>query len=75
MNPLFSRREMDLWAQGYLMLPINIIARFSSLVGNIALQYSLLAATFVALGISPPADWPNVYGCWSDSYTVRRFWG
>ena len=74
-NPLFSRREMDLWAQGYLMLPINIIARFSSLVGMIAMQYSLLAALSVAPGFSLPRDWPEVYGRWSDSYTVRRFWG
>ncbi|TFY61677.1 hypothetical protein EVJ58_g4372 [Rhodofomes roseus] len=30
---------------------------------------------FVALGFSLPRDWPEVYGRWSDSYTVRRFWG
>ncbi|KAH9915716.1 membrane bound O-acyl transferase family-domain-containing protein [Fomitopsis serialis] len=74
-NQLFSRRDMDLSSQGYLMLPINIVARFGSLVGMIAMQYSLLAAICVALGISLPRDWPGVYGRWSDSYTVRRFWG
>ena len=66
---------MNLWSQGYLMLPINIVARFSSLVGMIAMHYSLLAAIFVAVGFSQPCDWPEVYGRWSDAYTVRRFWG
>ena len=66
---------MDLSSQGYLMLPVNIVARFSSLVGMIAMQYSLVAAIFVAAGISQPRDWPEVYGHWSDAYTVRRFWG
>ncbi|KZT63295.1 hypothetical protein DAEQUDRAFT_641339, partial [Daedalea quercina L-15889] len=74
-NPLFSRRDMDLSSQGYLMLPINTVARFGSLVGMIGMQYALLAALFVALGISLPRDWPEVYGRWSDSYTIRRFWG
>ena len=74
-NPLFSRRDLDLLSQGYLMLPVNIIARFSSLVGMIAMQYSLFAAIFVAAGISLPRDWPEIYGRWSDAYTVRRFWG
>lgn len=72
---MFTRKDMDLWSQGCLMLPVNIVARFGSLVGTIAMQYSLLAATFVALGISPPRDWPELYGRWSDAYTVRRFWG
>lgn len=66
---------MDLLSQGYLMLPVNIVARFSSLIGMIAMQYSLFAAIFVAAGISLPRDWPEIYGCWSDAYTVRRFWG
>ena len=39
LNPVFTRRDMDLWSQGYLMLPVNIVARFSSLVGMLAMQY------------------------------------
>ncbi|KZT63106.1 hypothetical protein DAEQUDRAFT_229749 [Daedalea quercina L-15889] len=73
--PMFSRPDVDLRSQGCLMLLINIVAHFSGVVGSIAMQYSLLAATLVAFGISLPRDWPDIYGRWSDSYTVRRFWG
>lgn len=59
----------------YLMSPVFIVARFSSLVGVIALEHSIGAAVTVALGIWQPRDWPSIYGQWSDSYTVRRFWG
>ncbi|CCM05391.1 uncharacterized protein FIBRA_07607 [Fibroporia radiculosa] len=39
------------------------------------MQYCLLAAISVAVGWSLPREWPNVYGQWSDAFTVRRFWG
>ena len=74
-SPVFSRPGTGLLSQGYAMLPVHIVARFSGTVGNIALLYCLLAAGAVALGLSSPADWPDIYGRWSDSYTVRRFWG
>ncbi|KAH9840645.1 membrane bound O-acyl transferase family-domain-containing protein [Rhodofomes roseus] len=61
--------------QAWLIRPISIIARFSSLVGLLALENSLAAATSVALGMSLPREWPDIYGRWSDAYTVRRFWG
>ncbi|KAH9915213.1 uncharacterized protein B0H18DRAFT_1042173 [Fomitopsis serialis] len=70
-NPLFSRQDMDLRSQGLFMLPLNIVARFGSVVAMIAMEYSLLAATCVALGVSSPRHWPDIYGKWSDSYTVR----
>ena len=66
---------MDLWPQGYPMLPFNIDVRFGSVVGQIALHYSLLATVLVVTGLSQPRDWPEIYGRWADVYTVRRFWG
>ena len=59
----------------YLLSPVSIIARFSGLVGLLALENSIGAAVTVALGLWQPRDWPSIYGQWSDSYTVRRFWG
>ena len=59
----------------YLLSPVSIIARFSGLVGLLALENSIGAAITVALGFWQPRDWPSIYGQWSDSYTVRRFWG
>ncbi|TFY61676.1 hypothetical protein EVJ58_g4371 [Rhodofomes roseus] len=74
-NLLFSRGNMVLLSQGHSLPTASILARLCSLVGMIAMQYSLLAAIFVAFGFSLPRDWPDIYGRWSDTYTVRRFWG
>ncbi|KZT01306.1 uncharacterized protein LAESUDRAFT_731292 [Laetiporus sulphureus 93-53] len=77
-HPLFSRQAADIFSlatQGYVQRCINIFVRLSSPVALIGLQYALLAAIVVALGISEPGDWPDMYGRWSDAYTVRRFWG
>jgi len=38
-------------------------------------QYYAVAALSVGLGVNPPGDWPDVFGRWSDAYTVRNFWG
>ncbi|PCH37570.1 hypothetical protein WOLCODRAFT_146721 [Wolfiporia cocos MD-104 SS10] len=51
------------------------LARFGIVIAALAVQYFLSAAVTVALGIYDPRDWPDVYGRWSDAYTVRRFWG
>jgi len=74
-SPLRSIYDSAVGPQAYLMRPISIIARFSSLVGLLALENSLAAATSVALSITTPREWPDIYGRWSDAYTVRRFWG
>ncbi|EPS96327.1 hypothetical protein FOMPIDRAFT_1038192 [Fomitopsis schrenkii] len=74
-SPWRSLHEQIVGPVAYLMSPVSIIARFSGLVGVIALEQSIGAAVTVALGFWQPRDWPSIYGQWSDSYTVRRFWG
>ncbi|KZT01625.1 uncharacterized protein LAESUDRAFT_731044 [Laetiporus sulphureus 93-53] len=77
-HPLFSRQAEDIFSlatQGHVQRCINIFVCLSSLVAHIGLLYALPAAIIVALGISEPRDWPDMYGRWSDAYTVRRFWG
>ena len=74
-SQLFSRRGMDLWPQGHLMLPVSIDVRFGSVIGMVTIQYSLFATVLVVTGLSQPRDWPEIYGRWADVYTVRRFWG
>lgn len=77
-NPMFSRPG-TLWptvsSQGYLLKPVNVFSRAVGVAGGIALGYFLLSAAMVAIGFSLPRDWPDIYGKWSDSYTIRRFWG
>jgi hypothetical protein len=38
------------------------------------LSYRLIAAVAVAMGWGGPADWPPMFGPWTDAWTVRRFW-
>ena len=77
-NPLFSRPG-TVWptvsSQGYLLLPVNVFSRAIGVAGGIALGYNLLSATMVTIGFSLPRDWPEIFGKWSDSYTLRRLWG
>ncbi|KAH9922491.1 membrane bound O-acyl transferase family-domain-containing protein [Fomitopsis serialis] len=76
-NPLFSLRgeDVSVSSQGYLLRPVNIFVRVASVAGSIAMQHALLAAAMVAFDLSLPRDWPDIYGRWSDAYTVRRLWG
>lgn len=77
-NPMFARPG-TVWptvsSQGYLAQPVNVFSRAVGVAGGIALGYYLLSATMVVTGFSLPKDWPDIYGKWSDSYTIRRFWG
>jgi hypothetical protein len=77
-NPLFGITGPDalpITAQGYILSCANIFAWLGSAYWTLSMQYSLLAAICVAVRISNPKDWPDVFGAWSDSFTVRRFWG
>ncbi|TFY67107.1 hypothetical protein EVJ58_g1852 [Rhodofomes roseus] len=77
-HPLFSLRGTggpSVTSQGYLLRPVDIFARVASVAFELAMQHALFAAAMVTLGLSLPRDWPDIYGRWSDAYTVRRFWG
>ncbi|KAF8982154.1 hypothetical protein BDQ17DRAFT_1379057 [Cyathus striatus] len=39
------------------------------------LRQTFFSAVFVTLGISDPADWPALFGIWSQTKSVRTFWG
>ncbi|KZT19948.1 hypothetical protein NEOLEDRAFT_1076747 [Neolentinus lepideus HHB14362 ss-1] len=62
-------------SQGYLLRCINIIAWLTTSHGTLNMNYTLLSAVFVAIGLSEPKDWPDLFGSWTESYTVRRYWG
>lgn len=77
-NPLFALRGADalpIQDQGYFYGSLNIIAFWSCAFSLMSAQYFFLAAGAVALGISEPKYWPDFFGKWSDTYTLRRFWG
>ncbi|KAL2863203.1 wax synthase family protein [Aspergillus lucknowensis] len=41
----------------------------------IELQYRVVSVISVALGISTPQRWPNLFGSITETYTLRQFWG
>ncbi|THH19422.1 hypothetical protein EW146_g1769 [Bondarzewia mesenterica] len=43
--------------------------------GTLNAQYYSLSAMSVGLGMSLPRDWPDLFGKWTDAYTLRKFWG
>ncbi|TFY56426.1 hypothetical protein EVG20_g8926 [Dentipellis fragilis] len=62
-------------ADGYIMRCVNVVSTMSTVYAMINVHYSVCAIAAVSLGLSGPADWPNVSGRWADAYTVRKFWG
>lgn len=64
----------SVWSQGYAVGCVNIIARTTVSWGLLNLPYDVLSIFCVALGVHEPQNWPDVFGDWSDSYTIRRFW-
>ncbi|EPQ55828.1 hypothetical protein GLOTRDRAFT_105750 [Gloeophyllum trabeum ATCC 11539] len=62
-------------SQGYTGRVVNIVAWMTLPYGTMNMNYAALSAVCVALGLSEPRYWPDLFGAWSDSYTVRRFWG
>ncbi|KAI0753269.1 membrane bound O-acyl transferase family-domain-containing protein [Daedaleopsis nitida] len=39
------------------------------------MYYVLASILAVALRLGEPQDWPDMFGNWSDAYTLRRLWG
>ncbi|EMD37121.1 hypothetical protein CERSUDRAFT_115035 [Gelatoporia subvermispora B] len=77
-NPIFSltgEEARSISSQGYLLAIVNYITWGAFTYASMALPYHILAAGHVALGFSGSKDWPDLFGEWSDAYTVRRFWG
>ncbi|KAJ4469066.1 membrane bound O-acyl transferase family-domain-containing protein [Lentinula edodes] len=42
---------------------------------TLQLQYKMFSIIATAAGFYRPEDWPELFGKWSDAYTIRRFWG
>lgn len=60
---------------GYLMRSGCMAVWLMNTYTTIKLSYSVLSFVVVALFLWAPADWPDLFGDWSDAYTVRRLWG
>lgn len=77
-NPLFAKTgsaASSVTSQGALLRCVNIFAMVGTEYCRMSMQYLLLAVCAVAIGLTYPQDWPDVFGSWSHAYTVRQFWG
>ncbi|KAA1478061.1 hypothetical protein DENSPDRAFT_829531 [Dentipellis sp. KUC8613] len=77
-HPLFhltGDSMQSVGSEGYLLRCVNIIAFMATPYALLNLQYTVLALCTVVLGTSYPEDWPDMFGKWSECYTVRKFWG
>ncbi|KAF8149429.1 membrane bound O-acyl transferase family-domain-containing protein [Crassisporium funariophilum] len=73
-----SARTRSLVAQGWLDMAVRRLLNFSFglwIYANTNAGHCFLTAIAVALGFWDPEDCLNLYGRWSEVYTVRRFWG
>ncbi|KAJ8489854.1 hypothetical protein ONZ51_g2666 [Trametes cubensis] len=62
--------------------PVGYLARSACMAVWLVMIYSLLRLLYfsfsfavVAAHLADPEDWPDVFGTWSDAYTVRHLWG
>ena len=42
---------------------------------SIGMMHNVMALVCVGLGLSSPTLWPDIWGRWTDAYTVRKLWG
>lgn len=62
--------------------PLGYLARSACMAIWLMSTYSFLRMTYitssiavVATSLGDPDDWPDMFGHWSDAYTIRRLWG
>lgn len=53
----------------------NLLAWLVMTYAILKMYYEVASLLAVGLGISRSEDWPDMFGNWSDAYTVRRLWG
>jgi hypothetical protein len=77
-NPVFSPTSScnsPLTCQGYLLGILNVLPFMCAPYAVLNLGYDLTSVFAVAIGISEAKYWPDLFGPFSEAYTIRRFWG
>ncbi|KAH7904732.1 hypothetical protein BJ138DRAFT_1166049 [Hygrophoropsis aurantiaca] len=67
--------SVSITSQGYLLRCASIVAWGAMTYSSLNVVHSLFAVVDVALGLSEVSSWPQSFGRWKDSYTLRKFWG
>lgn len=60
---------------GLLRRASFLLAFLVTSVTYVCIPYFFLSVVAVAIGITQPADWPHMFGYWSNAWSLRNFWG
>ena len=75
-NPAYNGIDGErLGAHGFLWQTLNVLIFWSCVGASLYVTHSVASAFAVAVGLSEPRDWPDIFGPWLRTTTVRRFWG
>jgi hypothetical protein len=75
-NPAFNRIDGERFgAHGFLWQTWNVLIYWFCVGASMYIAHSVASAFAVATGLSEPRDWPDFFGPWLRTTTVRRFWG
>ena len=54
---------------------LYVLAFGARMASSFHVLHGILSLVCVVFGRSSPTLWPDLWGRWSDAYTIRRFWG
>ncbi|KAH9848680.1 membrane bound O-acyl transferase family-domain-containing protein [Lenzites betulinus] len=74
-DPTRSDAYFPFGLAGYLARPACMALWLVWSYETIKVSYALLSAVAVGSHLWGPESWPDLFGTWSEAYTVRRFWG
>jgi hypothetical protein len=75
-NPALNGNDGERFgAHGFLWQTWNVFMFWFCIWASLYIMHSVASAFAVAAGLSEPRDWPDFFGPWLRTTTVRRFWG
>ncbi|KAI0718586.1 membrane bound O-acyl transferase family-domain-containing protein [Cerioporus squamosus] len=60
---------------GFFLRSWNLFVWLAMTYAILKMYYEAASLVAVGLGLGRPEDWPDMFGNWSDAYTLRRLWG
>ncbi|KAJ7132820.1 membrane bound O-acyl transferase family-domain-containing protein [Mycena crocata] len=75
LHPSFSRGGESLTAYGWVWRYQCVGGWATSAYIGMAMPNCVLSILSVTLGRSDPEDWPWLFGSFSETWSIRRFWG
>ncbi|KAJ3850029.1 membrane bound O-acyl transferase family-domain-containing protein [Lentinula lateritia] len=74
-HPGFQPNGPSIANVGPFMRILNVFIFALPSVATLQIQYKMYSIIATSVGLYHPEDWPDLFGKWSDGYTIRQFWG